>query len=82
MGAWEYTTAVKVRGIKCTKKRERERGWVFDVLLFVSACRVKHWPAHQHTCKRVARCAECLKTDVPLRKCSRCHEVEYCSPGE
>ena len=60
----------------------KERVCVFDVLAFVSACRVKHWPAHQHTCKRVARCAECLKTDVPLRKCSRCHEVEYCSPGE
>ena len=52
------------------------------MLLFVSACRVKHWPAHQHTCKRVARCAKCYKTDVPLRKCSRCHEVEYCSLGE
>ena len=55
---------------------------MFDVLAFVSACRVKHWPAHQHTCKRVARCAKCYKTDVPLRKCSRCHEAEYCSPGE
>jgi hypothetical protein len=66
------------------RKCAKERGLVFDVLLFVSACRVKHWPAHQHTCKRVARCAnpKCYKTDVPLRKCSRCHEVEYCSPGE